>query len=670
MTAIARADAGVSKITYNGITFGDIDDTPKSAFHMFPPTYRITARNVYADDNRTIQHVSYTLTVISGMFDLDTSGKVIGDDLVARDGIEFVKKKLSQAGKRLDIVGLGFGDKEIVDGAKESRNKDVMWGVKPQTVDFQPIGGTRFWQITWVCEFNISECAQSNLDRDWLAFTYDVGYSNDFEGYTTRVITGKVVVAGLKNGIKAGSQTNVDRVRDQITIAIPLDYKRTSNEWRIGREKNVIEFSIVDEQLDADAPPTGLTEYDFNVEVSNDGIGFGAFSLNMSATGKTERGQNRALVANWFFLHVLTEAAKFRQVAKKERGQGIVMPTGVTISHRKGSRETRCSAQFTMVTCLRDLMAKGNIWTPLLGTNYQQWSTSMGKLWGNRGNANVRVNGNDDIILDVCEDPGSPGAGGPSFKSRAIGGDLVNPIKEFSVGEMPSLCPKITKENSFLAYDYRLSITQTRNIWDATIAQAFKIARVAIAPTTAIINLLGGATEVNVSLGEEPIVDSEAGDQTSLFANEFQEGGVPKQFLVWEGKMLRLNFLPVTPKITQIGGEILIQRDIKQEFRQVADFLGCPLFSLRWLIIYLIPGDAYIRTFKNLPKNPLVCSTPDPGTNLDAGGKNEQEPKVPSPQKQIRTKGFLTKEGGIPAPGSAAGGAFGTFDPNAGFGGF
>jgi len=383
MTAIARAAAGVSQITYNGITFGDIDDTPKKTFHLFPPTYRIAARNVYADDNRTIQHVSYTLTVVSGMFDLDTSGNIGG-----QDGIEFVKKKLSQAGKQLVIVGLGFGEKVIDDNRESKRNTDVMWGVKPQTVDFQPIGGTRFWQITWVCEFNISECTQSNLDRHWLAFTYDVGYSNDFEGYTTRVITGKIVVAGLKNGIKAGAKTNVDRVRDQITINIPLDYKRTSNEWRIGREKNIIEFSIVDEQLDADAPPTGLTEYDFNVEVSNNGIGFGNFSLNMSASGKVERGQNRALVANFFFLHVLSETSKFRKLAQKEKGQGIILPTGVTISHRKGSRETRCSAQFTMVTCLRDLMAKGNIWTPLLGTNYQKWSTSMGKLWGNRGIAN------------------------------------------------------------------------------------------------------------------------------------------------------------------------------------------------------------------------------------------------------------------------------------------
>lgn len=651
MTAIARAGAGVSQITYNGITFGDIDDTDKKTFHTFPPIYRISARNVYADDNRTIQHVAYTLTVVSGMFDLDTGGTI-----ETRDGMEFLKKQLSQSGKQLLILGLGFGQKTIDDNREGKRNTDVMWGVKPQSVSYQPIGGTRFWQIDWVCQFNISECAQSNLDRDWLSFVYDTGYSNDFEGYTTRVITGKVVVAGLKKGVV--TQTNVDRVKDQITIAIPLDYKRTTNEWRIGREKNIIEFSIVDEQLDADAPPTGLTEYDFDVEVSNDGIGFGTFLLSMSATGKVERGQNRALVANWFFLHILTEAAKFREIAKKQRGQGIVMPTGVTIGHRKGSRETRCSAQFTMVTCLRDLMARGSIWEPLAGTNYQRWAASMGKLWGNRGNANVRINPNDDVILDICEEPGSPGAGGPSFNSRTIGRDLVDPIREFSAGEMPSLCPDITKENSFLAYDYRLSVTQSVPIWKAVLANAMKIFEASPGPLQR--RRLAGATSDDVVLGEQPVLDSAAGDQTSLFPNEFQQGGIPQQFVVWEGKMLRLKFIPVVPRLTQIGGENLIQKEEKQDFRQVADFLGCPLFSLRWIIIYLIPGDAYIRSFKNLPKNPLVCSTPDPGGNLDGGGENERQKRLQTPQQQARTNKLFT--------GGAISGD--PFSPTGGGGGF
>jgi hypothetical protein len=108
---------------------------------------------------------------------------------------------------------------------------------------------------TWTCSV-ISMMDSSNdkgLSSDVLAVTWQWSHSIDPSGFTTRTVSGKLL---LDSAVVAGG-TGADFFRNVITQAIPvtLYFKRESMEFTQSEDGRVLSFSVVDVETEYTLPP-------------------------------------------------------------------------------------------------------------------------------------------------------------------------------------------------------------------------------------------------------------------------------------------------------------------------------------------------------------------------------------------------------------------------------
>lgn len=546
MAGVFAGNLAGSTITYNGVQFGGAD----SAYKSYPPQYDVVGVMIYDDAQRAVIGVEYTLTV-KAIFYETTEGAMSAN-------ASAVQEKLSAVGKTLTIDGIGIGLDDI---------QDIDWGPKPLSFAWQPFGEVA-WECVWVVKFRISKCASSaSAANIWVAWNYNTTWQNDFEGQCTRTISGYVQIAGRRNNGNDQVAAVADEVRQQISVTIPEKFKRTNNVWRESDDKTRLDFVIVDEQLEGDPYPEGITLANGYCDANTIGPGFAKMDVGIGMTFKTAPGVAKGLAGVLFMQAVL---AKQAAMAQRIGPKGSVIPKSLSIRNEKfdGARVTTCSATWMLTKCLNAMLNAAGIWEPLVNTNYQQWRASMENLWGNRGNAGLRSLANDDLIIDICD----------GVSQKAFGNTPSEPPNADANGQFQFTCPQVPADGGWIHYDVRVHLLRHDHQTYHRKAVSYSQSQIQSSPGD---ESAGGST----SFGEPSYSQSDSQSHITEF------NGFPELQIVQIFKLLRFKHQPTPPVIKSVGGRPVVQIGSSNEFSRPAfDVFECPVWYRAGYRVYRVQG--------------------------------------------------------------------------------
>lgn len=215
-----------------------------------------------------------------------------------------------------------------------------------------------------------------------------------------------------------------------------------------------------------------------------------------------------------------------------------------------------CGAQF--------FLQRNGLFKPVL-TNWNQWQTGLGEVLGIRGIAGLKTNKNDDIIIDLCTSNSSPG------DNNAIKPALAEDVTLFS-----NQCPA-SADQSFLSMNVNFGIEYDNNTVQHRKLQETSLDRYRI-------------SQANPNPADSGFYPSEANDSMSISPSEehkIQMRGYQTARLIFSGKMTRICYKPIMPKVVSIGGKPAIQRG-KPKFHVYVETISdtTPIYGATWYIEY------------------------------------------------------------------------------------
>jgi hypothetical protein len=562
MPVTPLADAPSSQtVSYNGVTF---DALIKS---------KLTAEPIYDRAERTVTHVKYMLQVHG--FITNTSKAAQHTEMSA------LQTALSREAGELTLQDMGL-DTTITTAWPAGTRPDIIWGCKPRLLSLEPVGHQLAWEVTWVCEFNISRCqtGSGSLLDAFMALNWDWSASINDEGLTTRRITGYYQVAAPRGPNRARNLIfNPDGMWHRLKFPVPQNFRRTSNERRFDYAKNICEFSIVDTELTGPAFPEGIVAADVDYNIENRQPGFEAWHATFSGTLTTAPGVPRSIAAQKFFVMLADKVARMRRVLK---------PGSLPIveSLRFGAKQFGRESTFAVTWLIIEgdqakLFSQTGIWAPVAGSSYKFWSASMNALgvWGPRGVAKLVFASADDVIVDLCEPSQAPPTitgGGPPPHTNEPGPPTIMPP------------PVITREKSYVAFRNTIQARTTQDLSIHGLAQRY------VPPPPRTITATRG--------GEGRGIQAARGVAGRVNPSEYH--GHPEQLVVMYGKSMRLRFQPTIPEIASVGGVAIEEVSRVAEVTAMATFgAGVPLYMARWEIVYRVNG---LAQRLDPPDNPLL----------------------------------------------------------------
>lgn len=541
MAGIASDPQAGSTVIYNGVQFGGSD----APYASLPPEYELQGVHVYDQSNRAVIGVDYTLTVKCTFY---------GDTEAAMSAsAEAIRERLSEPGKVLRLPGLGIGFSTVT---------DLNYGPKPISFNWKP-WGQGAWECVWIVQFRVSECLSGAADPlAFVAFNYETTWQNDFEGQCTRTISGYAEIAG-----QVDNRHVADEVRERIKIITPAQFNRIDNVWKESADKTRLDFVVVDQQIGGDPFPSGITVASGYCDFESVGPGFAKGQASIGMTLKTAPGVPKGLAGTLFIQAVL---AKQTEMSRRNQG-GTVIPHSIRIRNEKyeDARVTSCSASWMLTKCLNQMLNAVGIWEPLTPGNYQQWRTSVERLWDNRGNAGLRSIASDDVILDVCD----------SVTQRTIGNTPSNPPYQEATGQFRLQCPDIPPDGGWMVYDFRSYLYRKDN--QKLHRKAIEYIQSVIPSSPGDIISAGGGAELG-----DPVYEQYDEQQHVTEYN-----GYPTLRLITMFKLLRFRHDPPPPVIKSVGGRPVTLIESSNEQSRVAfDVFECPVFYRAGYRIYQVNG--------------------------------------------------------------------------------
>ena len=581
-------------IKYNKVQFGGSDAT----YPSHPPTYRLLQQNVYDEANRAIVRIRYTLTVMCTFYET-TEGSL-------STNLDAVRSLLAVAGAPLELSGIGIGF--------IAKTSDQLWGPLPKSFDIVNTHGVLAVDTVWVVEFNGPPCIISTSARGLVfsAVNSESSYVNDFEGQSTRTISGYYEIAqtrsngqfGKVNADKGPSKKTLDRVADDlregINVVLPFGFKRQTNSWVGNKARNRVDFTIVDVQLPGRPYPIGITK------VKNDSFEFstnpftatqGTASLSATYTVSPKFAPSLAGV-HFFALAAHKQAEMIKKLngsVTEAAGKASVFPTRLIVRTGlyDGARTSSFLMQWTTAGCLANILFHSP-WAAIPGSDYTLWAQSMRNLWGNTGNQDIRDNKDGDVIISICDDRSSYRTGQQSVRPD------FTPVRD------PSLlpCPDIPPEASWVNYDVRVRVIRKEHtsIWRKMI-NAFSSS----SQPTGIGS--PSPTSTTMTLGKP----YETTDDTETVVTQ---NGAPTQFILVQAKGMRINHPVVFPELKSIGGVKVRPADPTEigidgpasDFKQwvAAKFGDCVITAFHGYQFYV--ATKYISDYTPMA-NPALCAT-------------------------------------------------------------
>ncbi|MGE3410123.1 MAG: hypothetical protein AB7I37_25290 [Pirellulales bacterium] len=564
LAALSDNDAGWGTITYNSFTFPGLRDV------------KLTGKPEYDQAGRAVIYTVYTLRVhcfVTG-----------GSEATHRADMVTLRQKLQDPGQTLVYSGQGVGDIQVNGGG--ATHTDVQWGPKPQVVEFIQIG-TLTTEVIWECSFAIKEGATS-LASNLAAFCYAIDWDYDEAGSCTRVINGYVQIAQTRSGGGRTITTSAESYRHSLRVSIPNGFRRGPRRFSLSHDRNRLDFSITDIQLEAEAPPTGALRAELDYEIESNPPGFAQYTATLAGTIETPPGVP-TIRAGEIFVRVMLD--KFRKLKAAARS-GAVIPLRLRFGRTLGTRQSRFGIAWLVTGCLDNLLRDGGIWQPLDGESYTVWWSAMqaAGVFSNSGSSSLFFIPSEDAVVDLAGSQSNGSAlpfmgGGGGFNP-----DSATASAEFGLGDLQ-------KENSWLSFENRLKVMREHAVILHHAAEQF------LPGTLAAGNI---ATDTGVSMAV-----SVSGEGSAHVA---QYQGTPRDLILMQGKGMRINpkgkdWLPAVPRLVSVRGipveEVKVVTDGP---KAIACFFGATVYSLRWAVLYRLRS-GYLNQIPSMENPALCCDT-------------------------------------------------------------
>lgn len=583
MAAIVNENLAGFTVTYNGVQFGGADATYKS----FPPMYRLVGRERYSGDGRTLVGIEYMLSVRCIFY--ENTEAAMGASMAA------IRSALSQPSKKLTILGIGnlFGTTGVIQGTGDPsfRYKDLKHGPIPGPIEMTSLGQIT-WEVGWSVSFFVSECSSSG--RNALAFTelvFSTTWRNDFEGISQRIIQGYYTIASNRNLVNSKvMDTIADQVRNQLTVVVPVNFKRVENIWHESEDKTRVDFTVIDQQLPGDPYPKGIVSADGSCSLQssagedNRGMLTSICTLNM--TLKTAPNVPRNLASRVFLAACLAKQAELTAPDVNGLATITVMPLAFNISNGKwdSSRVTQCSMSWVMIKTLGECLTAANIYaspnsylaaietglgpTVADGVNdYTQWAKSMTTPWRNTGMGGLTNALSDGIAIDLCDNSIAKTIGN-------VAGVGYNP----AAYALTSLtCPNIPANGGWIyaKFDVRVHVEENTSTHRRAAAYLPDL------PHTITDPLLGTDTPL-----PGPYYQQDLSDQHIT-----EHNGQPESLVGITFAGLRYKNKPFMPNVGTVQG-MAATRDSGDNAAATLAFevFGCQVWKITGYNVYKVPG--------------------------------------------------------------------------------
>lgn len=605
---ISEVTAGIGTIEYN-----DLQLTPLRK-------YEFAIEPVFDDAGRTVVYLKHTL---SGTWWVTASNQeTLGGDVAD------LRKKLLRAGKTLKLLEIGYGDLTVNPLGGSDGVTDVAHGPKPRVMSISTVG-TIAARVEWAVDFHIAECGSDWKNGSLLAFNFSTAISVEKNGLSSRTVSGYWQLAAVQNSEGAISPTAMERITESIVV-IPSRFERTSQSFTISPDGSRADFSFTDTERAGAAPPQYMVDAKVNYRVASEDISFSKWRHTISGTIERLPNAPPALAATKF---MEIAESKLKHVRRQLRGKGVVIPDRLEFGGDLLGTSFDFSMSFRAVGCIKDIFQASGIYEPLPDSNYELWKTSMDSAWRPGGLAQLSSSG--DAVISICSAPGSNPETGTEVKGKLP--TITHKAREREAIKVKSAglfdCGKITKKDSWIAWENKLQYVRKQQVSISKIAQEVGVNAGSI-PSLATGGLAGVAqnigtiynarstgtgsayfsgasiTQAKAAPSAAAAIARTAGAGAVLgAAGQVQFQSSPDEYVLMYGKALRVKFPPSIPTLQTIGNKAVALIDEKVEPAEIIGSIagGCPIFVARWAMLFYVPGGITNQESLKGSENPTEC---------------------------------------------------------------
>lgn len=255
-------------------------------------TLSISCKAMQDEAGRTIKFSEFIIQLRTEIYiargDIDADG----NDYVTSDiEMDDLRSRLMSQGGKFIYNSKGFGTINVNVGlggstvavsnpaaeVEETKVKDigqwdVAWGPTPLGFSAKPIADCLGWEVTWGLKVCLPDCNDAVYQDAIMSFCYDVDYSTDYGGYTTRTIRGYIEVPMTRDsqGDRKVRHKTADDFRDSIIVQVPVGFRDAGGgSFRLSKDRRRLDFQFVHEQLPGIVPPLGVLKCSMSMKTQN-----------------------------------------------------------------------------------------------------------------------------------------------------------------------------------------------------------------------------------------------------------------------------------------------------------------------------------------------------------------------------------------------------------------
>lgn len=549
----------IDTIAYNGYTFNERTQTEQ-----------IVGKPIPDASGRTFKYILYSITLRTiintptGDANLDATMAPIRRKLLAR-GKSFIYKN----------AGFGALNINVTDAAT-----DVAWGPNPQELSYKPLG-IKAAELLWKVDVAIPECSSAVYRKALMEFAYKLSFEQDRAGFTTRTYRGYYSIPMTRK--IDGSRSlpdSADNYWEDVIPVLPDGFRREVTQRELDESKARMDFVIVDSEMPINILPEGIIECKAGHSLESTDRGFFSWVGNFTADYELARDYPQEKVFQHFIRLVQQRVdamiANLKPLATNVSKQwnlpadsfkGYVLPTRFSMAEPDiyGRPQAKFSFQYLMYQPFKNILASSAMWLPV-DNDWTKWKTSLSNTALHpRGNAKLKFNPQDDVIMDLCLNRRditlATSSNNPGDRTLRAVEDICGP------------CP--APKDSWIFYDVQFETERN------------------------------DATMVHKPLPQTTPTDSMTLSEIVAEADDIIQKRTTKTNVIWVvGKALRVCFDIPEPTLTKIGSVEVVSanRQGHEYFRQykLGDF-GChSLIAAEWRHRYIVPAKKNVPSFKTL----------------------------------------------------------------------
>ena len=423
----------------------------------------------------------------------------------------------------------------------------------------EAIGGPAACEITWSVEVAIPECKGAKFAGFIMEYCYGLNIDIDRSGYSTRTYSGHVMIPQTRKTQSSRTLSDTaDSYREKINPQPIPGFRRIQGPFGLSEDKCTLTFSITDEEMAPNIPPTGTVDAQASHTVASVNANLSSWTHTFNASYEMAKDQSRNAPFG-MFMALVNDRIKASKANVTQKLKGGFIPTFFSCSEPEiyGRKCASFTAVFRFFTELQSIMNATGLWRPVPNSDWKLWSQSLASTAFNiRGWAGLTVSPSSDVIIDLCN-PVKTGATIP------VGGIAGKPPP--APGNLNLVVDVPTAPLSWIGFENSIRIVERHQ-------------RVMIRP------LPRSSTDVPKAM--------------------VQQRAATWYEAVMKGQAMRAGYPIAEPALVSIGGQPAVRIDTPPAGFQmgvVANF-GTPIFGAMWEMHYALqlPPTGQIQIPQNL----------------------------------------------------------------------